>query len=291
VLAAEWLVGGSLPDLRDEAMSAYDKPYTERDGSQFQVYDGFTVEFREVSHRYWVHYDGKREPYTSVTTALDCIAKPALLRWSEEAGAVGAATLAWAGQLEGVSPAEVGELVRRHGLGMDAARTAAADRGISIHKVLELWLTQRRPPNVGEFPPEHQGFVAGLARWLLWANPKPTYVERFVASLKWQYAGRLDLRAEIRGQDCLVDLKTSRTGVPYAEAHAQARAYAMADVECGAPSPDRILIVGISETGEYTEVECCATELDWINVLTLYRTWTRLRNDVKLQTDVRKAAV
>lgn len=264
-------------------MTVLARAYEERDGSEFQVYDnGLTVEFREKSHRYWLHHDGEREAVVSVTSALKVLDKPALLSWAEACGAEGAALLAARGELADVHPSGAIDVVRMNGLGMEAKRDAGATRGTATHEVLELWARERAVPNLSDFPGEIRGYVQGLCGWLVTANPKPSSVERFVGSLEHHYGGRLDLRAEIDGRDCVIDLKTSPKGRIYPEAHAQARAYAIADAECGSPEPEGIVIVGAGSDGSYVQVECAAESRDWLAILSCHRALGRLRAGARL---------
>ena len=281
-------------------MSVYSRPYESREGSEIQgVPAGFAVEFREASHRYWLMDGGKREPVVSVTTALGVLEKRGLMRWFEDGGAWGALKLLdaqwpeerelqWQ-QLQALSPRDIGDLVRDYKLGAEAMRDAAADRGTTIHRVLQLYAEERVVPNIADFPEEHHGYVQGLARWLLAAGPTPILVEQFVASPTYGYAGRLDLMADVRGESVLVDLKTSKTGVPWSEAHAQCQAYKIAAIESGFPSPERLMIVGVGEDGQFVEAPCCAVEQDWLDLLQAYRTVSRLRSDVRAQINAREA--
>lgn len=259
-------------------MSVYTRPYVERDGSEFQAYPNLAVEFREASHRYWLHYGETRKAAISVTSALKVLDRPALLAWAEAAGAEGAAKLAAQGELENVHPSQAIDIVRINGLGMDAKRDAGADRGTAVHTVLGMWSSEGKVPNVADFPAEVRGYVQGLCRFLLAANPKPTSVERFVGSVKHTYAGRLDMRAHIDGRDCIVDLKTNPKGRVYDEAHLQAMAYSLADVECGNLPPEGIVIVAVGEDGGFEMVECEAEAGDWLNVLACSKTVGRLRS-------------
>lgn len=262
-------------------MSVYDKPYEVRDGSEFQEYPNLTVEYRDASHRYWIHHDGARVSAISVTSALKVLDKPMLLKWAEACGAEGAAWLASRGELEGVDPSQAIDIVRINGLGMEAKRDAGADRGTAVHSVLELWAREEAVPNLSDFPAEVRGYVQGLCGWLLAARPKVSGVERFVGSVEHCYAGRLDMRASLDGRDSVIDLKTSRNGRIYPEAHAQARAYALADVECGSPEPDRVVIVGVADDGSFSTAECEATAEDWLAILRCHRAMARLRSNVK----------
>jgi hypothetical protein len=271
-------------------VSVLARSYEERDGSEFQVYERITVEYRDASHRYWLHHDGSRVAAVSVTSALKVLDKPALLKWAEDCGAEGAARLASLGELAAVPFDEAGNIVRLHKLGMDAKRDSGADRGTAVHRVLELWARERSVPDLADFEPEVRGYVQGLAGWLLATRPKPSSVERFVGSVAHGYAGRLDLRASLDGRDCIVDLKTNPRGRVYDEAHLQARGYALADVECGSEPPDGIVIVAVGEDGGFEMVECEAEEGDWLNVLRTYRSLSRLRNARAARDRIAKAA-
>jgi hypothetical protein len=267
-----------------------DEPYESREGSEFQAYPGLTVEYRDASHSYWLHRDRERRRVVSVTSALRVLDKPALLRWAEDAGAAGAATLAGLGELEGVPVSEVGDMVRLHNLGIDAKRDAGADRGTLVHRVLEFFAREHEVPDLADFAAEHRGYVQGLCSWLVEMSPRPTSVERFVGSWHHSYAGRLDLRAVIDHDDCLCDLKTNPRGRVYDEAHLQARAYELADVECGSQKPSRVVIVAVGEAGTFEMVDCEATAGDWLNVLATHRSMKCLESARRIREKIAKAA-
>ena len=115
-------------------------------------------------------------------------------------------------------------------------------------------------------------------------------MERFVGSVEHCYAGRLDLRADLDGRDTIVDLKTSSAARVYDEAHLQAMAYCLADVECGNPRPDGIVIVAVGSEGGYEMVECEAEAGDWLNVLAAQRSLARLRSARAVRNRIAKAA-
>lgn len=258
--------------------TVYQRPYEQREGSEFEVYENITVEYRDASHRYWIHSAGERTAAVSVTSFLKVLDKPALVAWAERAGAEGAVMLERAGTLRDVPVDQVMDWVRMHKVGADAKRDAGADRGTAVHDTLELWAREQVVPNLADFPGEVRGYVQGLCGWLLDARPKPSSVERFVGSVTYGYAGRLDMRAVVDGRDCIVDLKTNPAGRVYDEAHLQARAYAIADKECGNPNPDGIIVVAVGADGSYDCVECEAEPVDVFNVLGTYRSMSRLKS-------------
>lgn len=273
-------------------MSALARSYGVRDGSEFEVYPGVTVEYRDASHRYWLHANGERQAVVSVTSALKVLDKPALLSWAERCGAEGAVLLERRGDLEGVAVDDVIGVVRDLGQGMDARRDAGADRGTAVHNVLEFWGREARVPDLAAFPAEVRGYVQGLCAWLVTASPRVSSVERFVGSLTHGYAGRLDMRAELGDRrDCIVDLKTNPGGRVYDEAHLQARAYALAEVECGNPAPEGIVIVAVGEDGSFEQVECEAEASDWLAVLACHRSVCRLRQARQSRERAARAAL
>ena len=271
-------------------MSVFERAYTERDGSEFEMYENVTVEYREASHRYWLHLDGGRFPVPSVTGILKVLDRPALARWIEDQATRGAVHAERLGELAGVHEDDWLTRVRSLDLGASAKREAGADRGTAVHRVLEFWAREQEVPNLSDFDASVRGYVQGLCAWLLAANPKPTSIERFVGSRQHMYAGRLDLRAVIDRNDTLIDLKTSKNGRAYPEAHIQAQAYATADIECGSPPPREILIVAVGEDGGFEQVTCEAEAGDWLNVLATYRSMVRLRNARTQRDKMLKAA-
>lgn len=259
-------------------------PLVAQEGSEYTEYDGFTVEYRDASHRYWIIDDaGTRSSAISVTSALKILDKPALLSWAEAAGAEGAALLAKQGELDGVPPEEVINRVRMFKLGMDAKRDAGADRGSIVHKVLEAWSREGTVPDIGDFHPLHRGYVQGLCRWLLKASPTPVMVEQVVGSPTHMFAGRADLVAEVGGFLMLCDLKTNPNGRVYDEAHIQTAAYLVALRECGC-DPVGAVVVSVGEDGSFTEEACCGGPDLFLDVLRTHRGMARLRSDRKAVT-------
>lgn len=249
-----------------------------------------TVEYvqRARSRGYWWRPAGsdRRERMVSVTTVLGVLAKPALIRWAEAQGAAGAVRAERMGELDGVEPEQAVERVRTLGLGADAARDEAAGRGLDTHAVLEAWMTEGRPPNVAEFEPEVRGYVQGLASWLVEHDPELVWSERVIAHPDQRYAGRADLRARIDGRDVIVDLKTSRSGRSYPEAHIQVAAYAAAEVACGEDPPDGTMVVCVGPDGSFEAIAGCAAPDAFERVLAVHR----LMGDVRGRlADARRA--
>jgi hypothetical protein len=231
--------------------------------------------------------DSKRVRLKSVTTVLgEVVPKFSLQAWYEEAGAEGAAILAAQGRLDGVDPARAIDHVRDAGLGAGARMGSAQHRGLSVHALLEEYAKTGAAPNPADHPEAHRGYIRGLVRWLVEADPEPIAVERLVVEPTLGYAGRMDLRARVHGRDVLVDLKTNRRGVGYLEAHIQAAGYALAESTCGDGYPDGCLIVAVGERGEMEAVDGVVTWRAWESLIRWHRTLSKAKADY---AELRKA--
>jgi hypothetical protein len=204
--------------------------------------------------------DGKR--LVSVTTMLEAILpSPGLIRWAEARGAEGAARLASWGELEDVDPTEAINLVRMHRLGADAARKKGADRGISVHALLQDYFETGALPAVADHALEDQGYVMGFSRWVAETDPEPMpgSIERIVCHPSRGYAGRMDARVLRAGKEIVYDAKSHANGVIYPKAMIQAQMYADADEQCGAKRADGTAVVVFDASGGYHDVPGTAT--------------------------------
>jgi hypothetical protein len=259
------------------------KPYAERDGSEITTYDTFAVEYRDSSHRYWIHRENERTAAISVTSALKVLDKPALVPWAERCGVEGALELERAGQLNGVSIKDATGAMRSYGLGAEAKRDTGADRGTAIHEALRLYCSEGTIPNVGDFPEEVRGYVAALCKWLVKASPEPVLTEQVVGSPTHGYAGRLDLLAIVDGRRTLCDLKTNPGGRVYPEAHLQTAAYMLALEECGVEPAERAIIIAAGEGGAFQASECCSEPSHFLAVLACHRAVRDVQAAVRAQ--------
>lgn len=195
-----------------------------------------------------------RRRFPSVTTILGKISSEgALLDWYEARGAEAALRLERRGLMRDCPPERAIEAVRDAGMGAKATAGAAADRGKRVHSILQSWAECGVVPNPRTLPEEDRGYVRGLIRWLLHADPEPTAVERVVCHPEFGYAGRLDLRARSRGREWIIDLKTNRRAQLYPKAALQTVGYHIADVRCGAEPADGELIVAVGPDGTFAE--------------------------------------
>lgn len=221
--------------------------------------DGALIQFEERTtgwRAYWYTAPGsdRRVRFPSVTTILGKISSDGgLLDWYEARGAEAALTLSRRGYLDHVAPEHAVEAIREAGMGAKDHARSAADRGIRVHAILERYATSGEVPNPADYAEGDRGYIRGLIRWLMRADPQPVAVERLVAHPEFGYAGRLDLRARIRGREYIVDLKTNRRAQIYRKACLQAVAYHVADVRCGADPADGELLVAVGPDGTFSE--------------------------------------
>jgi hypothetical protein len=240
--------------------------------------DGSIIEFEERTSGFRAYFytpaGGNRVRFPSVTTILgDVMPKGALLDWYEAQGAEAAATLAKKGALKGVDPTMAVEVTRAAGMSARETAKRAAKRGIAVHAILQRYAESGEVPNPSDYPADYRGYIRGLIKWLLHADPVPSAVERLVAHPEQGYAGRMDLRASIRARDTVVDLKTNRRCVIYREAALQVTGYAYGDMACGAPAPDQLLLVAVGPDGSFAEAQPgYGTDAAWHEALRFYRT-------------------
>lgn len=253
--------------------------YTEREGSEFQEWPGFSIEYRDASHRYFIHKDEERTTAISVTSALKVLDKPALVGWAERMGAEGALRMERRGALQGIEIEDALGVVRREGEGADAKKEAGADRGTAVHEALRVYCEDGTVPSISDFDPAVRGYVQGLCGWLLKAKPVPLATEQIVGSPTHGYAGRFDLLCELDGIRTIVDLKTSVRVFP--EHHLQTAAYALALEECGQEPAMQGVIVAVSAEGGFDAPVCCAGRSHFLAVLGAHRALAAVRSGIK----------
>lgn len=223
---------------------------------------------------YFTPSDGKRVRYPSTSTVLDALfPKDGLAPWSEARGIEGAIEAVRLGLIDPTDPASAAMavgIVRSEKLGADRARDEAADRGINIHRLLEVYMETGSPPNPSDHPLDHYGYIRALTRFLLAYDPEPLAVEQLVVHPELGYAGRLDLIARAAGRRVLFDAKTSEKCAVYERAHYQGLMYSLADVACGGEPVDAVEIAVFAANGEFRVMECAASEA---KVLAALRHW------------------
>jgi hypothetical protein len=190
------------------------------------------------------HLDGTK--VMGVTTIINQgMPKPALINWAagsvadwvadrivvRDDGAVDASRLVAGVQqlaaednkaMSGWSTTRAGQLLRRL---PNRDRDAAGNKGTKVHGLGEQLVHGEEV----EVPDELAGHVASYVDFLETVDPDPVMVEGVVLSRKYRYMGTFDLLAHIEGLGlCLLDLKTSRSGI-FPETALQVAGYRFAE--------------------------------------------------------------
>lgn len=216
-----------------------------------------TIQYEERARRreYWLLPEGgeRRRRLTSVTTILrGCWPKPGLLEW-----------------------------YAREGSGADTALEIASRRGRAVHLFVETFMTSGDILPFDAFPADHAPYLQAIARFLWDHNPQPIAVERLVAHPELNYAGRLDLIAAMDDVPTLLDFKSNPKGRIYPEAHVQAQGYRVAEKRCNGANIERVVLVGVAESGVYNIVEGADASKMWGAVLDFHKTLQRFDRELE----------
>lgn len=197
-------------------------------------------------------YDIDGESLPSVTTILGCIGKPALINWAanQERNLVTEAATDLYVDLCKAKPmsrsAYVTTLAAR--IGQQKAHKRELDKaseiGTQAHALIEWNLRRSLDQKVGPEPrvvDDAQWAFMAFQDWAASVSLKPRFIEQTVFSRIHQYAGTMDLLAEVSGVLTLVDFKTGKS--IYAEAFLQNVAYQVALDEMGHEKPAAGMIV------------------------------------------------
>jgi len=253
---------------------------------------------------YWIN--GVSVP--SVTTVLDVLNKGGLTIWGMRVGIQGVLTLFEQSALttyidwedeneligiaegEDVWPADVPSvelLMKEHKLRTNDVKNDASDRGQNVHNALEDWAKTGKIPRAHEFPPEEQGYVEGIVKFLEDADPVPIRTEVMVGSATHGFAGRYDLEIELaetkrirltpkqKWQDVpagyyLIDCKSAKDVYPDTNFR-QLGGYEGARLECGYPPTDAQYVLNVNGEGSYQFRKSTAKFADFLDVLAVYR--------------------
>jgi hypothetical protein len=206
--------------------------------------------FDEKEHAYF--WDGS--PIPGVTTILSVIAKPALMPW-----AVKMTRDYWLQALQS-GRTDHDKIHKESWNAHKNFSKAAADIGSNVHEYAECAL-KGLPLPVLKTEEAKRGADA-FHKWQGAHKIKLLASERFVFSLKNYYAGTCDLIAEIDGEYCVGDFKTS-SGI-YPEMRLQTAAYQGAIQEENGVKVDARWIIRFDKTtGEFEAKRFTDFDLDF----------------------------
>lgn len=258
--------------------------------------DVLAAEAQDDPHNEW------RE-IPSVTTVLGVLDKSGpLVWWAQRVGIEGVIELnkrnilvaadfepeQW-GKPDAWDAQGIVDVLVREKLSTNHVRDRAGDRGQAVHDALENWARYGHRPDPSIYPEEQEGYVRGLLAFLDDVpSAEPEGAEVLVASAKYGYAGRYDLRLRTSEEHevvvhrtatkvhkrklapgrLLADLKTSKA--IYASHARQLEAYEEASIESGYEPTDGRGILLVAPDGTYQFKRSWATFEDFRVVLDVW---------------------
>jgi len=204
------------------------KPLADGD-TQSVLPDGQQILYRDGNHTYRRITDEGSTPLKSVSSLVSKV---------DGGNSDGLVEWAWRLGTEGVHWKE--------------ARDSKGNLGTSVHAALEA-LAQGAIPDLEDFDEQARGYITAICSWWLDDQPECVDQEFVVAHPTLDYAGRVDLLVDIKGERWLVDLKTSNK--ISAKFHHQMGLYAMAMDACGIGRPDRLALLHALPDGEFVFLE------------------------------------
>jgi predicted RecB family nuclease len=218
------------------------------------------------------------EQYPSVTTIIKCLDKPALVPWASkmqrEADALTAATAE--------SPRAAAELILASPNAAYAKSAKAADIGTEAHTAVEAYLKGEK-----QIPKLSEAAESCFQSWLKWwegSGLKAVGIETVVHSSKYEYAGRIDLLAEKKGKQYVLDWKSGKDIYP--EAHLQNIAYRGALAEMGMETAGGAMLL-LSKEGGNVKVVMARPEIVLEDFLAVFEAWKVTRKMNKQPTGER----
>lgn len=190
------------------------------------------------------------ESFTSVTTLLGALSKPALVNWA--AKTVAEYAVAHMAEIHALAKADPDGAVRALKGSPWQQRDKAADLGTYVHDQIEARILGQTPAAPPDEVALRVGYFDDFCR-----DYQPVFEasEATVYSRDAKYAGTLDSIAMIGGERFIIDVKTTKSGV-YPEHALQLAAYAHAEfigapdgTEVSLPQIDAGAVLWISPTG------------------------------------------
>ena len=249
--------------------------------------DGETVDllFDRRLHSYKI----EDEIVPSATKVLDVISKPALVPWALKVG------VGWlennifhdeesSSQKTNVYKSQMGldAIIK----GIKSAYRKKSHSALNIGSVTHDWVEDaiNWKLNGGEIPKlptqeEALNSIDAFKSWVGENNVEWISSEEKLYNRKYKYAGTVDARANINGEYCVIDWKTSKAVYP--EYHLQVAAYAKAAEDMYEDKVDATYILRCDKaTGRFEAVR--STEIEenfraFVAALTLYRRLKEIR--------------
>jgi len=253
----------------------------QKSATPIKYHDGSVVILEFSPKKHWYSIDGEYVP--ACTTILNNIAKPALIPWAANEGAK--FYLANYQQTLGKTPSlkheDMAKGIRK---AHKTTSGSAINIGVAVHKWCEeaiLWKLGR-----GEIPEmptkwaEAENAINAFREWVKqhdvnWLSPEEKVYNRV-----HRYAGTVDAVAEVDGEFCVIDWKTSKA--IYSPYHLQCAAYAKAVEDIYGREVDCAYVLRFDKTtGDFEAAKSSEIEENFrgfLGALALYKRLKELEN-------------
>jgi ATP-dependent exoDNAse (exonuclease V) beta subunit len=213
--------------------------YQQQSESPLRTVDNRLVSIEKTKHGRAYKIEGYKDLFPSVTTILDIISKPGLLRWTQNTafGNMKKVLQAQSGATPIISQNWIRETMSDIKQRYDQEREQAAVLGTRAHKVIEDLLSGESPFIDQEMQPIFESF----SQWRSSVDIEITDTEVVVYSPYYGYAGTIDAIGNTSNGQVVIDWKTGNALYP--EHSFQVAAYARALSEIyDSPTPQAWVI-------------------------------------------------
>lgn len=169
--------------------------------------------------------------------------------------------------------------LKDRGLTARADTQRAADRGVDVHHVWQMWCERQEIPDLSKYPRDRRGHLRAMADAIIKLQPHAIETEMIVGSVVHGFAGRLDTVVYVKTRKGLsmLDVKTGKA--VYSNTYfPQLAGYEIARLECGLEPTVRQGILRLGSNGKHEVRWSNATADDFLAVLAAYKSqkkWER----------------
>lgn len=183
-------------------------------------------------------------PYVSVTTVIQALDKSAQLMY-------------WFGREVYRAMVVNPNIDERTALNSPyKTRDKAAERGKTVHSIVESWKTTKT--KIQNIPDPYKGYADAFYSWVNQNGVELLEQEKTVVSEKYSYAGQLDILAKVNNRLAVIDIKTNKDGRIYETYHLQISAYINALKENGVEiNEGHVLVLSPEGTYNYGQITDC----------------------------------
>jgi len=196
--------------------------------TSLRTIDDRMVNLESTKHGRAYRIEGYKDLFPSVTTILDIISKPGLLRWTQNTAFANVkSTLEdQSGSVQTISTDWIRQTMNHVKQSYEKEREEAAILGTRAHKIIEQLLSGHSPVIDEEMQPIFDSFC----QWKLSVDLEITNTEAVVYSPYYGYAGTIDAIATMGDSQVVIDWKTGNALYPEHSFQVAAYARALAEI-------------------------------------------------------------